>query len=162
MILNLLQSSKINIYEKKIFLGLSLPPSKQLSSKRYQTLNYTFLSNFCLLCSSLSPWNILPEMAKYTAGGLHNFSAHFWKNEFSTKNEKKILLIIKQGTRAFWSLWAFHEIKSGFQRLLQSDAVVRRKKNQVFIMLAWFFSEFFLWYSAYLIENNPLMKYEFC
>ena len=42
---------------------------------------------------------------------------------------KKILLIIKQGTRAFWSLWAFHEIKSGFQRLLQSDAVVRRKKS---------------------------------
>ena len=78
----LLQKSKINIYEKKIILI-------GLRSKRYQTQNCTFVSNFCLLCSSLSPWNILPEMAKYTAGGLHNFSAHFWKNEFSTKNEKK-------------------------------------------------------------------------
>ena len=57
--------------------------------KKISNTNLHFFSQSFVYCAPLSPWNILPEMAKYTAGGLHNFSAHFWKNEFSTKNEKK-------------------------------------------------------------------------
>ena len=131
--------------------------------KKISNTKLHFFSQSFVYCAPLSlPETYYQKWRNILLVACTTFPPTFEKTSFQPKMKKKILLIIKQGTRAFWSLWAFHEIKSGFQRLLQSDAVVRRKKNQVFIMLAWFFSEFFLWYSAYLIKNNLLMKYEFC
>ena len=113
--------------------------------KKISNTKLHFFSQIFVYCAPLSlPETYYQKWRNILLVACTTFPPTFEKTSFQPKMEKKILLIIKQGTRAFWSLWAFHEIKSGFQRLLQSDAVVRRKKKSGFYHVGLVFFRIFL------------------
>ena len=104
----LLQKSKIKIYEKVIFLGLSLPPSKRLSSKKISNtkLHFFFVKflSTLLLSLSLSLKHITRNGEIYCWWLAQLFRPLLKKRVFQPKIKKYVLLIIKQGKHTFWSV----------------------------------------------------------